>query len=102
MTNYGFGSKKVTVDTLKLPQSSAKPAVPVSNIAGVLQNGQELGFVSREPNTRRKPGPKRTEAQDKITVTGRKHTIDQLKAYCDLEGLSYCEAIERLLGNENR
>jgi hypothetical protein len=101
MTNYGFGAK-VTADTVKLPQSSPKPATPAPDMAGVLQNGQELGFVPRETSSRRKPGPKRTEAQDKITVTGRKRTIDRLKAYCDREGVSYCEAIERLLDKENR
>lgn len=100
MTNYGFGDK-VKVDTLKLPESSRKPVTPAANMAKVLQSGQELGFVSREASGRRRPGPKRTEAQDKITVTGRKRTIDRLKSYCDREGISYCEAIERLLDKEN-
>lgn len=96
MTNYGFGAK-VTADTVKLPKSSPKPAAPAPDMAGVLQSGQELGFVPRETSTRRKPGPKRTEAQDKITVTGRKCVIDRLKAYADQMGVSYCDAIETLL-----
>jgi len=63
-----------------------------------LQAGAELGFVSREISSRRKPGPRRTEPQDKITVTGPKRVLDRLKAYSDaIGGVSYCEAIEALL-----
>ena len=94
--SYGFGEK--TTGAVQLPQQSreAVPAKPSMNY--ILQAGAELGFVSRETATRRKPGPRRVEAQDKITVTGPKRVIDQLKAYCDAKGgMSYCEAIAELL-----
>lgn len=97
--SYGFDSKATATDTVKLPPNRTKTAAPAPDMAGVLQSGQELGFVSREASTRRKPGPKRTEPQDKITVTGRKQVIDRLKAYCDQNGVSYCDAIETLLNS---
>lgn len=96
MSNYGFGEK--TTGLVQLPQQlgEATPAKPA--MSQVLKAGAELGFVSREAATRRKPGPRRIEAQDKITVTGPKRVIDRLKAYCDAQGgVSYCEAIEALL-----
>lgn len=98
MSNYGFSQNPV--EGVKLPQPSApKPAEasPV-DIAAIVQAGSNLGFKSREGSSRRKPGPRRSEAQDKITVTGPKRVIDRLKTYCDTMGEpSYCTAIERLL-----
>uniref|UniRef100_UPI003100B971 hypothetical protein n=1 Tax=Neorhizobium sp. EC2-8 TaxID=3129230 RepID=UPI003100B971 len=83
---------------MQLPKPSREAAVERPAITNVLQAGAELGFVSREATTRRKPGPRRIEAQDKITVTGPKRVIDRLKAYSDaMGGVSYCEAIDALL-----
>ena len=96
MSNYGFGEK--TTGVVQLPQQPREAATAKPVMSQVLQAGAELGFVSREAATRRKPGPRRIEAQDKITVTGPKRVIDRLKAYCDAHGgVSYCEAIEALL-----
>lgn len=95
--SYGFNDKAATMNTVKLPQKRTEVAKQSPDMARVIQSGQELGFVSRDASTRRKPGPKRTEPQDKITVTGRKRVIDRLKAYSDQMGLSYCDAIEALL-----
>lgn len=96
MSNYGFGEKPTGVVQLPSPVREAAPVKPP--MSQVLQAGAELGFVSREAVARRKPGPRRTEAQDKITVTGPKRVLDRLKAYCDARGgVSYCEAIEALL-----
>ncbi|MDH7803769.1 hypothetical protein P3T31_003830 [Rhizobium sp. AN70] len=104
--SYGFDKP---LDTVKLPQ----PSVPTKqaetahvDIAAIAQAGNNLGFKSREATMRRKPGPRRTEQQDKITVTGPKRIIDQLKAHCDaMGGISYCEAIAALLdgtGNDRK
>ena len=90
---------------IKLPpvrKAAAVPAAPAGDIARAVQAGQELGFVSRDTVARRKPGPKRKEAQDRLTVTGPKRVIDRLKAYSDGAGLSYCEAIEALLDAADR
>lgn len=97
--SYGFNDSPA-LDTIKLPTATKAPeAKPlVAPMPQVLQAGAELGFVPREVNTRRKPGPKRKEPQDKITVTGPKRIMDRLKAYCDrMGGVSYCDGIEALL-----
>lgn len=94
--SYGFGQK--TTGVVQLPQQPREATPDKPAISQVLQAGAELGFVSREAGTRRKPGPRRVEAQDKITVTGPKRVIDRLKAYCDANGgMSYCDAIAALL-----
>lgn len=101
MSNYGFGkdSQKPALGGLKLPvQTAREPAAETPPIQQILDAGANLGFVSREAVSARKPGRRRTEAQDKISVTGPKRVIDRLKAYCDKTGEpSYCTAIERLL-----
>lgn len=101
MSSYGFG--KSDGEPVKLPQVSKAAPEKRGDMTGVLQAGSELGFVSRDTSARRKPGPKRTEPQDKITVAGRKRVIDRLRAYCDSRGgLSYCDAIEALLDEADR
>lgn len=93
--SYGFDK---AAEPLKLPQQAPAKAPEPTNLAGVLQAGSALGFVTRDGAARRKTGPKRTEPQDKITIAGPKRIIDRLKAYCDREGgLSYHAAIEALL-----
>lgn len=94
--SYGFDN--LPMDTLQLPKAVHQTNVPSPAMNNILQAGAELGFISRETTKRRRPGPRRTEAQDKITVTGPKRVIDQLKAYCDSKGsISYCDAIAELL-----
>lgn len=110
--SYGFPTDDAPVaDTapatagIKLPPVRKTAAVPVpqaADIARAVQAGQDMGFVSRDTVARRKPGPKRKEAQDRLTVTGPKRVIDRLKAYSDGAGLSYCEAIEALLDGADR
>lgn len=105
MSNYGFGkdNQPSAASGLKLPPQAPRAAPPATvPIEQLMQVGAEHGFVSREPvassATSRKPGRRRTEPQDKISVTGPKRIIDRLKAYCDKMGEpSYCTAIERLL-----
>jgi hypothetical protein len=98
--SYGFDNNSApALDAVKLPTPKPREAAPVAAPAPqVLQAAAELGFVSREVSARRKPGPKRKEPQDKITVTGPKRVMDRLKAYCDrIGGVSYCDGIEALL-----
>jgi hypothetical protein len=101
--SYGFDK---TMDTVRLPKLRENPPqkpATAPTMAPVLQAAQELGFVSREVSTRRKPGPKRTEPQDKITVTGPKRVMDRLKAYCDrMGGVSYCDGIQALLDDAEK
>jgi hypothetical protein len=61
--------------------------------------GKAAGFISRQSKaSRRRPGPKRTEPQGKITVTGPQRIIDALQARSDaLGGVPYWQVIEELL-----
>lgn len=97
--NYGFDNDAPALDAVKLPTPKPRESAPATAPAPqVLQAAAELGFVSREVSARRKPGPKRKEPQDKITVTGPKRVMDRLRAYCDrMGGVSYCDGIEALL-----
>lgn len=92
---YGFD--QAPTDTVKLPPVRTRPATAAPDMGRALQAGQELGFVSRDVSARRKPGPKQKEPQDRTTIAGPKRVLDRLKAYCDGNGLSYCEAIDALL-----
>ena len=60
--------------------------------------GNDMGFISREPqSSRRKPGPRRIEAQGKITLTGPKRVILRFQAYCENNDIPYWKALESLL-----
>ena len=93
---YGFGSG---IDLPK--QESIKPRRPVDQPAleNALQAGEKLGFVDREPTVRRKPGPKRTEPQDKVSIPGPKRIIDQYRAFCTDQDLTLWQGLEQLLIN---
>jgi len=103
MSNYGFGkdSQASSLGGLKLPTQAPRDPAPAATAAPmreILRAGAELGFVPREPAASRRPGRRRIEEQDKISVTGAKRILDRFKAYCDTTGEpSYCTAIERLL-----
>lgn len=98
MSKYGFGGG------IELPKTTTpekpRPAIETANIEKAVQAGSELGFVSREPSTRLKPGPKRKEPQDKVSVPGPKRVIDEFRAYCRHHNLTLWEGLERLLSAE--
>ncbi|WP_372988422.1 hypothetical protein [Marinobacter sp.] len=98
MTKYGFGSG------IELPTTTApakpKPKIETKNIEKAIQAGSELGFVSREPTTRLKPGPKRKEPQDKVSIPGPKRVTDEFRAYCRSRGLTLWEGLESLLQSQ--
>ncbi len=96
---YGFGDK---TDPIKLPvgQGASKSKASKDEIEQAAAAGRELGFVSRQATSKRKPGPKRTEPQGKVTLTGPQRIIDRLQARCDaLGGVPYWQAIEAMLDN---
>ncbi len=95
-SKYGFGGG------LDLPPPSpAKARQPDEKLAlqEAVAAGEKLGFVSREPAStlKRRPGPKRTEAQDKVSIPGPKRVIDAFRAYCTDENLTLWQGLERLL-----
>ncbi len=91
---YGFGGG------IKLPRNDvaeAKPPVGNAALTEAVQAGKSLGFVDREPVARRKPGPKRKEPQDKVSIPGPKRVIDQYRAFCTDKGLTLWQGLELLL-----
>ena len=98
MSKYGFGGG------IELPKArepaKPRPQIEPASIERAVQAGSELGFVSREPSTRLKPGPKRREAQDKVSIPGPKRIIDEVRAYCRHHNLTLWEGLEQLLNAE--
>jgi len=89
--SYGFNDDKVTLPT------PAKRQPESGNIEEALKAGKDLGFVDRSTNTKRKPGRRQTEPQDKITLTGPKRILEQFQALCDREDATYWQGLEILL-----
>ncbi|MBU0781965.1 MAG: hypothetical protein KKC72_18220 [Alphaproteobacteria bacterium] len=93
-SKYGFGGG------LSLPPAASKPErkpVDRGSLSNAVHAGEELGFVSREPAARRKPGPKRKEPQDKVSIPGPKRVVDRYRAFCTAHDLTLWQGLEQLL-----
>ncbi len=92
---YGFGGG------IELPKTTSKPRprpqVDGNSLSEAVKAGNDLGFVSREPTTRLKPGPKRREAQDKVSIPGPKRVVDDFRAFCSSRNLTLWQGLEFLL-----
>lgn len=96
--SYGFGKNEETKSPIKLPKPTGAKVQKAVDVEQAVQAGQAMGFVSRSSSTSRKPGPKRTEPQGKLTLTGPKRVLERLQARCDaMGGVPYWQAIEDLL-----
>ena len=98
-SKYGFGGG------IQLPKQEAatpEPRQEAPDLSKALKAGNYLGFVNREPSTRRKPGPKRTEPQDKVSIPGPKRIIDRYRAYCAERNLTLWQGLEDLLDEAER
>ena len=91
---YGFGGG---IDLPKAPPAKTRQAVDQPSHSEAVKAGEELGFVSREPSVRRKPGPKRKEPQDKLTIPGPKRVTDTFRSFCTERNLTLWQGIELLL-----
>lgn len=98
MSKYGFGGGIELPGTTE--PTTPRPKIELATIEKAVQAGSELGFVSREPSTRLKPGPKRREPQDKVSIPGPKRIVDEFRAYCRHHNLTLWEGLERLLAIE--
>jgi hypothetical protein len=96
MSKYGFGGGGI-----ELPKQDAasqvRPKIEPQVIEKAVQAGSELGFVNREPSTRLKPGPKRREPQDKVSIPGPKRVVDAFRAYCQHRNITLWEGLEQLM-----
>lgn len=95
---YGFSGG------IDLPKTTSKPKprpqVDRNSLSEAVKAGADLGFVSREPSARLKPGPKRKEPQDKVSIPGPKRVVDDFRAYCRARDLTLWEGLERLLQSQ--
>ena len=98
MSKYGFGGG------IELPKTTTstkpRPKIEAESVERAVQAGSQLGFVSREPSTRLKPGPKRTEPQDKVSIPGPKRVVDDFRNFCRLRNLTLWQGLEYLLNAE--
>lgn len=96
-SKYGFG------DGIELPKLTParkrepRPAVDTGVFEQAVQAGSELGFVNREPSTRLKPGPKRREPQDKVSIPGPKRVTDEFRNFCRARDITLWQGLEMLL-----
>ena len=95
MSKYGFGG------SIELPKAATpvkpRPKIEAQTVEQAVQAGSELGFVSREPLTRLKPGPKRTEAQDKVSIPGPKRVVDDFRNFCRTHNMTLWQGLDYLL-----
>lgn len=92
---YGFSGGIELPKTTKSPKP--RPKVDGSSLTKAVKAGADLGFVSREPNTRLKPGPKRKEPQDKVSIPGPKRVVDDFRNFCSFRNLTLWQGLELLL-----
>jgi hypothetical protein len=92
---YGFSSGINLPKTTPAPKP--RPKVDRSSLDEAVKAGADLGFVSREPTTRLKPGPKRKEPQDKVSIPGPKRVVDDFRAFCSTRDLTLWQGLELLL-----
>ena len=97
MSKYGFGAG----GGIELPKADTstkqRPKVETESVEKAVQAGSELGFVSREPSVRLKPGPKRTEPQDKVSIPGPKRVIDDFRTFCKTHEMTLWQGLDYLL-----
>lgn len=98
MSKYGFGGG------IELPKPSqaprARPKAEPDSVDRAVEAGKSLGFVSREGPTRLKPGPKRKEPQDKVSIPGPKRVVDEFRAFCQERNITLWQGLELLLSEE--
>lgn len=95
MSNYGFGGG------LDLPKPKStdekKHEVQDVELRQAVKAGSELGFVSREPSTRLKPGPKPTEPKGQVSIPGPKRVVDEFREFCRSRNITLWQGLELLM-----
>lgn len=98
MSKYGFGGGIELPKTTGTPKP--RPAIERSSFEQAVEAGNALGFVSREPATHLKPGPKRTEPQDKVSIPGPKRVVDDFRDFCRTRNLTLWQGLELLMSEQ--
>ena len=98
-SKYGFGGGGIDLPKTT-PAPKPRPKVESSDISQAVKAGKTLGFVDRDPSTRLKPGPKRKEAQDKVSIPGPKRVVDDFRSFCVERDITLWQGLELLLDNQ--
>lgn len=86
-----------------LPNQGVRRQIDRAALDEALDAGRFLGFVSRDPldhmpiSERRRPGPRRREAQDRLSIPGPRRVTSAVRHYCSMHGLTHWEGLERLM-----
>lgn len=96
MSKYGFGGAGIDLPKPSAP-SSPRPKLESEAVERAVQAGSDLGFVNREPSNRLRPGPKRSEPQDKVSIPGPKRVIDDFRNYCRMHNLTLWQGLDQLM-----
>lgn len=95
MSRYGFGGG------IELPRpadgTGARSGVEPGSLEKAVEAGKSMGFVNREASTRLKPGPRRKETQDKVSIPGPKRVVDEFREFCRARDLTLWQGLELLL-----
>ena len=94
---YGFGGG---IELPKIEPAPKRAPVDRAALTEAVEAGRSLGFVDREPAARRRPGPKRMEPQDKVSIPGPKRVIDDFRAYCASRDVTLWQGLEMLLDEQ--
>jgi len=95
---YGF-NKGIDLPPVP-PKAKTRPATEATAISQAVEAGHAQGFVSREPSTRLKPGPKRKEPQSKVTIPGPTRVVDEFRGFCRSRNITLWEGLELLLSEK--
>ena len=96
---YGFSGG---IELPKIDSPKQRHALDNEALRIAVEAGTTLGFVNREPTNKRKPGPKRREAQDKVSIPGPKRVIDQFRSFCNEHNVTLWEGLDLLLQYKGR
>jgi hypothetical protein len=100
MSKYGFGGGGIELPKPSTP-SNPRPKIEPEVVERAVQAGTDLGFVNREPSNRLRPGPKRSEPQDKVSIPGPKRVIDDFRNYCRTHNMTLWQGLDYLLTLQN-
>lgn len=99
---YGFGEAPAPV-SIPVSKKKKKRTVDKSSVKAAADVGETQGFVDRTPSSSKKvklkPGRKRVEEQDRVTITGPKRVIDELRLLSQNGNLPMWQILEAGLKN---
>lgn len=94
---YGFGGG---IELPPVPKKTKPTPKPAENLTKAVKAGAKLGFVDRDPKPRTRPGPKRKEPQDKISIPGPKRVVDDFRTFCQEHDYTLWQGLEHLLNKQ--